>query len=143
MAVPSLSLPGFTSISAFARSMDMPVQTVVSQMAQGYCKYPRKIDSNIAKHPLYIIWQSMIARCLKPYSTHYMRYGGRGITIYPAWQESRVFIADIVATIGNRPSLSHSIDRINNDGNYEPGNMRWATQSEQNLNRADSKRNNK
>lgn len=74
------------------------------------------------------IWYSMKQRCFNPKSKRYADYGGRGITMADAWRESfDTFYADM----GPRPSSKHSIDRINNDGNYEPGNCRWATATEQ------------
>lgn len=80
----------------------------------------------------YNIYRGMIARCNNPNSQVYCNYGGRGITVCKEWQESyTVFITDM----GKRPNTTYSIDRINNDGNYEPSNCRWATKSEQCFNR--------
>jgi hypothetical protein len=76
-------------------------------------------------------WQQMKTRCLNPRHHAYADYGGRGITVCERW---RVSFADFLADMGPRPSALHSIDRINNDGNYEPGNCRWATRSEQRRN---------
>lgn len=79
----------------------------------------------------YRIWTSMIQRCENPNDKGYPRWGGRGITICPSWRASfSTFLSDV----GPRPTTNHSIDRINNDGNYEPGNCRWATAREQRLN---------
>lgn len=70
----------------------------------------------------------MIARCHNPQSKDYFKYGKRGIRVCQRWRESaEAFISDI----GPRPSPKHSVDRINNDGDYEPGNCRWATMKEQ------------
>jgi hypothetical protein len=81
----------------------------------------------------YRIWMGMKARCLQPSAARWKRYGGRGITVCERWLHSfERFIADM----GPCPSPKHSIDRINNDGNYEPSNCRWATASEQMLNRS-------
>lgn len=80
----------------------------------------------------YSNWTSMIQRCHNPNSTGYARYGGRGIVVCERWRNSFVaFIADV----GKRPSTEHSLDRINNDGNYEPGNVHWATREIQQNNR--------
>jgi hypothetical protein len=81
----------------------------------------------------YTAWLSMKARCYyKPYECH-SRYGDRGISVCPEWENS---FEAFFAFMGKRPSAKHSIDRINNDGNYEPGNVRWATAKEQSDNRS-------
>jgi hypothetical protein len=76
----------------------------------------------------YNTWCQIKRRCLNSNDTAWPNYGGRGITICDKWAESfEAFFNDV----GPRPSRKHSIDRLNNDGNYEPGNVRWATQREQ------------
>jgi hypothetical protein len=76
----------------------------------------------------YASWESMIARCYNPRRPGYKNWGGRGITVCDRWRAS---YADFLADVGRRPGLSHSIDRIDNDKGYEPGNVRWATRGEQ------------
>jgi hypothetical protein len=79
----------------------------------------------------YKTWGSMLRRCLRSTATGYQNYGGRGITVCERWRGS---FANFLADMGPRPE-GMSLDRINNDGNYEPGNCRWATAKEQTDNR--------
>jgi hypothetical protein len=80
------------------------------------------------------IWYKILSRCFRPKDKKYKDYGGRGITMCKEWLDFKVFLKDM----GKRPSKKHSIDRINNDGNYEPANCRWATSQVQNNNRRDN-----
>jgi hypothetical protein len=78
----------------------------------------------------YNSWSGMLQRCLNPNNTRFRYYGGRGITVCQRWLIFENFLADM----GERPA-GLSIDRKDNDGNYELGNCRWATQSQQVANR--------
>jgi len=101
------------------------------------CKY-KYISQKRTKHgksrtPLYRTWISMIDRCSEN-SEKKQNYFERGIKVCNEWigiEGLERFIKDV----GNRPSKEHSLDRINNDGNYEPSNVRWATKSQQMKNR--------
>ena len=82
----------------------------------------------------YYLWYGMIGRCYNPGATRYERYGGRGITVCERWRGHNGY-ANFLADVGRRPSPKHSLDRWpNKDGNYEPGNVRWATRREQSTN---------
>lgn len=69
----------------------------------------------------------IIARCENPKSSVYEYYGGRGIKVCERWKDFELFIADM----GDKPSAKHSLERIDNEGNYEPGNCVWATRAAQ------------
>lgn len=86
---------------------------------------------SVMDHPLYGVWSSMIQRCTNPNVKCYRHYGGRGIKVCDRWRRSFRAFADDVE---ERPSPRHTLDRIDNDGDYEPGNVRWATKSEQRIN---------
>lgn len=82
--------------------------------------------------PEYTTWSSMIKRCTNPKDESYHNYGGRGIRVCDRWLHA---FENFYADMGPRTSNSHSVDRRDNDGNYEPGNCYWATKEEQDNNR--------
>lgn len=81
--------------------------------------------------PEYTAWVNMKARCENERSSSFPNYGGRGIMVCERWQKFENFYADM----GARPTAAHSIDRKEVNGDYEPSNCKWATRSEQNLNK--------
>lgn len=85
---------------------------------------------------IYAVWRSMRGRCKNPRAKSYANYGGRGIKVCDRWESFDNFYADV----GQAPFQGASLDRINNDGDYEPGNVRWATKKQQQDNRRDTHR---
>jgi len=75
-------------------------------------------------HPLFGLWKRMRQRCLDENCDDYPDYGGRGVTVCERWHAD---FAAFLEDVGPRPSRGHSLDRIDNDRGYEPGNVRWAT----------------
>ena len=88
---------------------------------------------NGTRSPEYNAWDGMKQRCLNPNTVGYAGYGGRGITVCPRWLAFDNFLADMGCK--PEPKSLYSLDRIDNNGNYEPGNCRWATNSQQKKNR--------
>jgi hypothetical protein len=101
----------------------------------------RNRTHGLSDHPLFGTWQGMMQRCYYEGHPGYKNYGGRGVAVCDQWHDVRVFIEDIEREIGPRPEGRYEtgrplyeLDRIDNDGNYEPGKVRWLTVPEQRMN---------
>lgn len=88
---------------------------------------------------IYHIWDSIKYRCLNDNCKSWKNYGGRGITICDEWKTNFEDFYSYVSKLPHYGEIGYSLDRTNNNGNYEPGNVRWATRVEQNRNRRNVK----
>ena len=99
--------------------------------------YPRKNTWKFRKHPLYSVWNSLFTRCYYPVGRSSHCYLGKGITVCKRWFDFELFLEDV----GDRPK-GYSLDRIDGNGNYEPGNVRWVPLTTQSRNTILIRRNN-
>jgi len=101
------------------------------------CKYyiEQRFKHGLSGTPEYTAWKGMLHRCDNREDNRYDDYGGRGIDVAREWRDKDNGFIGFLNYVGNRPSKDHSLDRINPNGNYEPGNVRWATKMEQANNR--------
>lgn len=84
-----------------------------------------------SKHPLYPTWDRMMARCYNPNDHNFHNYGDRDIRVFQEWKDDPKKFYDYISALPNFAEKNRSLDRIDNNKNYEPGNLRWATQKEQ------------
>lgn len=94
---------------------------------------PGRKNSQGKTTPEYRAWQSMRQRCYNPKLSNYPHYGGRGIKVCDAWLNS---FDNFLHDVGKRPGSEFSLNRVNNDGDYEPGNVEWTNSTSQNRNRS-------
>lgn len=97
----------------------------------------RLTKHGLSKTRAYNIWAGMMKRCYRLTSNRYIYYGARGIVVCERWHTFELFVEDM----GQPPTRRHTLDRKNNDGNYEPNNCRWATAKQQANNRRNRRSN--
>lgn len=107
----------------------------------GFFIMDKRLKHGLYGHRLYDIWADIKRRCYNNKNKRYEYYGARGIKICDEWQNDVKAFYDYVIALPNYDEKRYSIDRINNDGNYEPGNVRWASDHTQKANRRKSKKN--
>ena len=97
-------------------------------------KLNHRVTHNCSEHELYGIWNTMMHRCYNASCKKYEIYGGRGIKVCLDWHCPAKFISQVEELLGTRPP-KHQLDRRDNDGDYTPSNVRWATTTQQARNR--------
>jgi hypothetical protein len=113
------------------RNRDAEIAQGKAWISRNKERYDQSQEEWAKRNPAHACYRSMLNRCLSPKNDHFKHYGERGITVCDRWQ-GRDGYRNFIEDIGDRPSRKHTIDRFpNNDGNYEPGNVRWAVKKQQ------------
>ncbi len=127
------------SIAAWAEEVGIDAQLIGNRLKRGWTVKQAltiPVENHDATHLTRNSWQAMISRCTNPRNKDYAHYGGRGIKVCQQWTGADGF-AQFLADMGSRPARC-TLDRINGNGNYEPGNCRWASPHQQAVNRCTS-----
>lgn len=139
-AGPKLMPSGFTTHRWHARC---ECGTVITTFRNGIgkttmscgCLHRESVSTHRLSHtPIHRVWSSMVCRCSDSNSKSFANYGGRGITVSDQWKGIGGF-ERFLAHMGPKPTPEHTLDRIDNEGNYEPGNVRWASMKVQQNNK--------
>ena len=130
---PSALFHGYTKSCGCLKRENIQKIKETIRTTHGLCK------KDGVRFPEYRALYMAIRRCHNPKDDYYHCYGGRGISVFPEWRDKEHGIEKFLAHIGKRPSDFHSLDRIDVNGNYEPGNVQWATKRQQLENRRPSK----
>jgi hypothetical protein len=115
------------------RECDVPSQSLLRGQSRSCgCLHLEAISTHgLSKTRLYRVWKEMHGRCYRPKNNRYALYGARGIIVCKRWHDLAAFVEDV----GEPPTPTHQLERMDNDGNYEPLNCKWATPTEQARNR--------
>lgn len=117
------------------REFRLPSSAISGSQLSCGCRRSRMRRPRVASMPEYTAWSAMKQRCYYPKATSYPNYGGRGVSVADEWRNDfKAFLAHV----GPKPSPAHTLDRIDSNRNYEPGNVRWATRKEQGRNVRDN-----
>ena len=103
-------------------------------IAGSFIMIKNRINHGLTRHPLYSIWNNIKYRCYNTNAWNYEKYGGRGIIMCDEWLRNPLLFFKYVSNLENYDKPGFSIDRIDNDGNYEPGNIQWSTRHTQQTN---------
>jgi len=117
------------------------VRTGRSTQCRSCANIAKQTTHGKSKTQRYKNWTGMKQRCMNVKHKHYVDYGGRGIKVCDEWVSSFAKYEEYIMSLSNAGNPKLTVDRIDNDGNYEPGNLRWATDSMQGLNKRVTKRN--
>jgi hypothetical protein len=127
--VPHSALRSGNTRSCGCLQQETARKTVLGRTKHGHAR-------KSGESPEYGVWLNMLRRCYDPANKRFNRYGGRGIRVFDAWCDD---FSAFLAHVGPRPDPSYTLDRIDNDGGYEPGNVQWVDMTTQARNRSNNR----